>query len=423
MMRTSTPCTCLDFVEAVHRDRIYPLIYCHMDISGHLDMDRLKRSVSLSGRLVPEIMYACDFRKASFVNSGYTADDVVKRVTQPGPFMRRDLRRSPQLQILVVPKETGELVIVSMSHILTDGAGFLQYLYLLADIYNRGQAGPGLRNMRSISPLLTHIRVLGPTQQTRYHKRWSVSPLRLKETGSHYFCLTRLIPADYMAAMSEKAAKSGVTLNDVFMTAYARVIGRLQHTTEAVLPCPADLRRFRPGSCGLTVANMTGMYRTAAVEIPPGCPFSETLQQVHLEMQLQKSRNRCFAGIKTLDKAFRRVPRPLLGKIVRAIYRPSPVSYSNFGRIDHSRLRFKGCTVQNCFFTGTYRLSPDFQLTISTFRNICTLNCTLLGSDKSRKTGQHLLEQVAQEIFHWIFDDLDFPYAPRYNKIISKQRY
>ena len=31
------------------------------------------------------------------------------------------------------------------------------------------------------------------------------------------------------------------------------------------------------------------------------------------------------------------------------------------------------------FVTGTYRLPPDFQLSISTFRNICKLTCTLVG--------------------------------------------
>lgn len=31
------PCECLDFVEASHRQQVYPLIYCHMKILGHLN--------------------------------------------------------------------------------------------------------------------------------------------------------------------------------------------------------------------------------------------------------------------------------------------------------------------------------------------------------------------------------------------------
>lgn len=74
----TTDCECLDFVEASHRHRVYPLMYCHMDILGHLDIDRMKQSVMLSSEVVPEILYAYDFKKSRFVSLGYTADDVIK---------------------------------------------------------------------------------------------------------------------------------------------------------------------------------------------------------------------------------------------------------------------------------------------------------------------------------------------------------
>ena len=54
------PCECLDFVEASHRHRVYPLMYCHMEIIGHLDIERLKQAVSLSSEIVPEILCAYD---------------------------------------------------------------------------------------------------------------------------------------------------------------------------------------------------------------------------------------------------------------------------------------------------------------------------------------------------------------------------
>ena len=76
------PCECLDFVEASHRQQVYPLIYCHMKILGHLNNKKVKQAVSLSSKVIPEILYVYDFKRNVFVNKGYTADDVVKDVTE-----------------------------------------------------------------------------------------------------------------------------------------------------------------------------------------------------------------------------------------------------------------------------------------------------------------------------------------------------
>jgi len=51
-----TPCECLDFVEAAHRHRVYPLMYCHMEILGHLNAECLKQAVLLSSKIVPEVL-------------------------------------------------------------------------------------------------------------------------------------------------------------------------------------------------------------------------------------------------------------------------------------------------------------------------------------------------------------------------------
>lgn len=454
----ATPCESLDFVGAALRRRVRPLMFCRMDIAGHLDVERLKRAVALSAVTVPEILYACDFKKSRFVSLGHTADDVVRCVQgmpdlgsgrQPQTHIRRgpelpDLSGGPQLQICITPKEGHDLVSFAMSHILSDGRGFLQYLYLLAALYNGGEAGRNVRNLRDIASLLEDVRVLAPTQQTRYHRHSAMPPLRPGKKGGQFFytignftsyrtksaamrmgavgkvlpdgncvqrgnpakqasfCLTSRIEADSMTAVHQKAKRSGATLNNVFLTAYARVIARSKRLDTVVLPCPADLRRFRTDLKELTVANMTGIYRKIAVEIPHESAFDETLQQVHLEMELQKSRRRCFTGMKPLDRAFRRAPRPLLGGAIRAAYRMPPVSYTNLGVIDHEKLRFEGCEVRDCFFTGSYRLPPDFQLTVSTFQNTCTLNCTLTGPVGDDEIGQGILDQVKNEILKWV---------------------
>lgn len=394
---------CLDFVEAVHHNRAYPLMSCHMELFGHLDPERLKRAVSQSSEIVPEILCVYDFQTGSFASAGYTADDVIRyAVEQPVSSLRQDLSIQPQLRILISPNGAQEFVTVIMSHILADGAGFLQYLYLLASLYHSGLPDPCIQNVRDIFPLLENIRVLASTEQTRHHKHLVVPPLRTPRGGNRSFCLTTQISANDLGLIHQKAKLCGATLNEVFMVAYARVIARMQNINTVVLPCPADLRRFDPEWHALTVANMTGIYQRVPIEVSPEGSFTEILQQVHIEMQLQRSRRRCFAGIKALNRAFNHVPPSLLRPAVKATYRLLPVSYTNFGRIDHERLWFEGCTIKSCFITGAYRLPPDFQLTISTFKNRCTLNCALIGNAHDGNTGQYILDQVKCELFKWI---------------------
>lgn len=58
---------CMDFIEAVHRRRVYPLMYCHAELSGSLNIEILKQAVSTSSQFVPEILCAYDYRHNRFI--------------------------------------------------------------------------------------------------------------------------------------------------------------------------------------------------------------------------------------------------------------------------------------------------------------------------------------------------------------------
>ena len=399
---TFTTCECLDFVEAVNRNKVYPLMYCRIETMGNLDRTRLKNAIALSCQVVPEVLDGYDFRRGCFVDRHFTVDDTII-IDRPDLLEKPqwDLSQRPQLQIVICEAGKKDTMIIGLSHILSDGEGFLQYLYLLAALYNGETLPTHLKNKRELAPILKNIRVLPPTEQTKRGRHAVVLPLRPVSDGTQYFCLSCRITPDELAAIHAKAKKCSVSLNDVFMTAYARVIADLKHINKVVIPCSADLRRFRSAPDHLTIANMTGSYKRSTIEIDRQHTFTETLMQVHIEMALQKSRYRCFAGIRQFDRAFHKILRPLLTGAVKAAYRPLPVSYTNIGSIDHNKLHFVDSDIVSCYLTGTYRLPPDFQLTISTFRNICTLNCTLVGARGDDIIGQRILERVRSELLQW----------------------
>lgn len=399
----TTNCESLDIVEAAHSDKLYPLMYCHMELDRCPDMERLKAAIAQSCQYVPEILYTYDFQRGRFVDQGFSVDSVVIAGSDDSEkALHHDLSKSPQLKITVGTEGQQNTVTFCMSHILTDGAGFLEYLYLLASLYSGDALDRPLSNSRDITPLLMNIRVGLPTQQAREGKKIVVPALRPHSNGTQHHCLKTVLASGDFEVIRTKAKQYGATLNSVFIAAYARVIAHMHNMEKIVVPCPADLRRFGSMPDGLTVANMTGVYKRVIVEVKPRDVFISTLMQVQIEMALQKFRNRCFSGIRLLDFAFGKVPYPILKSATKEIYQLPPVSYTNIGVIDDVKLHFKGFHITNCFVAGTYRLSPDFQLTVSTFRNQCTLNCALIGDSCDKQHGQRILEQVKEELRRWI---------------------
>ncbi|MCW5952742.1 MAG: hypothetical protein KIT69_10835, partial [Propionibacteriaceae bacterium] len=219
------------------------------------------------------------------------------------------------------------------------------------------------------------------------------------------FCRTVTLPPHTTKALHSQAKRAGVSLNDIFIAAYARVVGRITGVTTLSLPCPADLRRFgdvRP----LTIANLTGMFRVTITVGPEG--LAATATQVHDEMSRLRQRRRCFAGIADLATLHRVAPATLTRHVVRRAYSVLPVSYTNLGRMEPSDYRFADLTPLAGFVTGTYRTPPEFQLGVSTFGTATTLSCALTGDRRRAEACEDVLRQIAQECEQWA----DRPAAP-----------
>ncbi len=411
------PFACLDLVEAAHRDRIWPIAVCHMELAGHLDAGRLAQAVGRAASLIPELLCGCDFGHYRFVDVGRIASDAVRVGAPAATDLQPDLAAGPQLRVFLEAAPNGPArtrATVVASHVLADGNGFLQLLYLLAALYS-GEEPRYRENVRDIGPLLAaafslpripNEHIVRDGRRERAAPPEPLRPLPPDGAALRPVRCTKRLSADCLAALHARAHRAGATLNDAFMAAYARTVARRLGTNAAVLPCPADLRRFDPSFAErhLTVANMTGNYREVRIATPPDAPFGTVLADAHRAMARQKAGLRCLDGVRVLHRAHGKVPVRLLTALVRAGYHTAPVSFSNIGAVDCKRLCFAGCTVEECYLTGTYRLPPDFQLTVSTFQGVCTLACTLLGTPEDERRGQALLDEVAGELAGWAVD-------------------
>lgn len=393
----SIPCECMDLVELAHRDRIYPVMFCRMTIRGKLDAERLKRAVKISAGYVPEILYSVDFKRGRFVNRNLTADHVVWAGNNDwNNIFRWDLAADTQVKIIILPESRAENLVIGMSHILTDGGGFLQYLYLLSAIYNEKKWNIEGRNQRDIKVVLRNVPFLIP-QKHRVRNR-AVCALY---TGNTNYSICSPVSSPDFERIHKKANALHVSINDVLLAAYSRVILRRLGERQITIPCPADFRKINPVSGMLTIGNMTGMYRAISVSVADDDSFDEILRQVHKEIRWQREKRLCFQGIAWLRLLYDKIPAACLIRLIRRNYKIRPASYTNIGSIDSDRLYFSGCNIEGCYITGTYRKAPDFQLTVSTFKNVCTLNCTLSGNIQRKTEGGDILEEIKRELIEW----------------------
>lgn len=397
-MSDRIPCECMDLVEIAHRDRIYPVMYCKMRIRGHIDLERLKRAVEISARYVPEILYSVDYQRGMFVNRYLTVNHVICVGRNDFDSISKwDLSVDTQLKISISPGAYEEKLTIGMSHILTDGSGFLQYLYLLSAIYNAEKSDTELKNYRDIKIVLKNAPFFKKRDYSGINK-----PVCSGQTGNRNYCICCPVKSEAFERLHKKVASLNMSMNDVFMAAYFRVILRRLGEKKVAIPCPADLRRRNPVSRKLTIGNMTGLYRGIYISNAGMASFDAVLCQVHKEMRRQQSEGLCFQGIRQLRFLYHKIPAAYLMQIIRKSYGICPVSYTNYGKIDDNKLHFADCDIENCYMTGTYRKVPDFQLSVSTFKNVCTLNCMLSGNTQRKTEGELLLAEIREELLNWV---------------------
>lgn len=399
MKKKSYKGTALDLVQTVHMDKHNPLIYCYMVLDSPIDAHRLKQAVRSTAEIVPQILCRYNAEKHTWAPAEFDSHAIVKIVTaQEGQeTLAWDLQTGPQLKINILRHRGGDRLQIGMSHILTDGAGFQQYLALLCTFYNKQEQQGAGANSTCVVPLLVHAAVRRLPQLYKYvskHKGKSKTPfiLSTEQGPGQLHTLKVTLSEAQLDAVHEQAKNWRVTLNDLFMASYACVLKSYITQSEIVLHCPADLRRFRKPFVKLTIANMTGNY-LCRIPLSNVNGLQDITLAVYQEMKRQKMHYGCFHSILCLQLIHAVLPINLVRLIIKPLHSVEPVAYSNLGMID-ANIFFQGTTIKECYICGTYRQAPSFQVSISTYKNVCTLAANMSGTRKQRHAALQLLNEI-----------------------------
>lgn len=391
-------------------------IRVYVRFNGHLDEFALKRAVDLSINAVPLISCCFQEKKHRWQERNFTAEDIVHMVeVQSGEENPSEklllssiaISREPQIKLFLIRETTCDTLCVILNHMVSDGAGFKDYLYLLSDLYSKCKKdsdysdNPPPKADRSLHQLLQNLsrkeKLSILLSKTNTPKLDNTLVLPLNGGESQRFLARLRIEAEQFVKLKSYAKENHASLNDLMLTAYTRALQHITKREHITIPCPVDLRKYALSGQKCGICNLTGSYICSA-DIHSKDSFKDTLQQVSKQIFAQKSSNACLKGPMLLHLLYPFLPF----RAVRKLFTVPVTSYTNLGSIDTKQFYFEGLTICDAYFATARKRAPYFQVSVSTYDDCCTLTSCSCSSQEDRIVIKTVLEQMQRELFQLI---------------------
>lgn len=236
----------LNILHTVGFNVLYPIVRAEIDLEQPLDQQRLKHAVQEVGQVIPQLMKKYEMTDNKFVDVGFTIDDVLHFVDEfdESAAGKLNWEKQAQWQLYLSKKK----LVIYGSHILTDGAGFKELLYLLCQAYNQ----PGSLDMNNhqdiegIKELLAKIPAK-QSQQNDHATKALYLPKLVKDSGSeHYQVISQSLSSSEFGQIHQYAKQAGFTLYDVFLAAFCKAVQQLCGVDEISMAYPTDMRQYLP---------------------------------------------------------------------------------------------------------------------------------------------------------------------------------
>lgn len=395
-----------------------PLIHCYVEFSEHINEKLLKKAVTISMDAVPQIGCCFDNKSKNpyWKKQDFTGEDIVKVVncdSNREEWMNYlsstiDFMNEPQLKIFLLRYHKSDSMCIIISHMICDGAGFKEYLYLLAKLYTELYCD----NNKKIELMAYSRSTKLLFKQFNFREKISIimskysipkekQQLKLLFEGdeNNPLFITYKITEENFKVMKEFSKKKNVTINDIIIAAYARLLNRKTGIEQVIIPCPVNLRKYLVKNQKHGICNLTSNY-ICDIRVEKNCSFYDILSQVSQQMKIQKENNNCLKSIIMLETVFKIVPFNILEKNFHKVFTIPFTSFTNLGVIDEKQMCFGNIDIKDVYITGAIKHTPYFQIAISTYNNICTLSCNLYGTSNDKLLITNYLEEMIEDVMN-----------------------
>ncbi len=315
----------------------------------------------------------------------------------------------PQIRACVYQKEKAELAVI-VNHMICDGAGFKQLLYLLSDLYSNlivnENYSPAdiISGDRGINRVITELSILDRAKALLLYRKDSNQESQVqfpmsREGETAPFIISHKISEDSYRGISRYCSKNNVTFNDVILAAFDRVLARYVKVEGNYLKIPimVDMRRYLKDKRFCALTNLSSSI-TTKIRINPGEAFDETVRKVNEDMKRQKLRNIGVNGFVKLSIVYRLFPGKIGYHLLEKGLKNPLICMTNIGVIDSEQLVFQGSRIEDVFLCGSIKYRPHFQMAVTSFRETMTLSSNLYGSSRDRVRMKKFLSEVGKEL-------------------------
>lgn len=324
--------------------------------------------------------------------------------------LKTDEFTGPEVRACLLSSYKDSLAII-MNHMICDAAGFKQYLYILSDLYSKLvkdhnyvpdyiiNGDRGIKRINEKFSLKDKIKAIALQSKESNRTSSYKFPMSAGEDISP-FILTHNISENRYLEIKEYCNKYNVTINDVVLAAYYRVlynILKLNSNSALSIPIMVDMRRYLKNKNINAICNLTSIVTT---NIKYNCKdsFKETVLMVNKEMENKKSRFLGLNGFLKISILFEAASYGFIKKIMKGSFKNPLIGMTNIGIIDDKRLVFEGAIIKDAFVCGSIKYPPYFQLALTSYRNSMTFSVNLYGDSKDKENIEHFFSLLDNEL-------------------------
>lgn len=379
-------------------------LHCVIYLDSHIDEKCLKKAVDMSARAFPIIrsrfVEKSYFKFPYWEDCKFTSEDMVAMIETEniemaiGKLIVFKIKETcgPQIKFNIIRNSDIDSICIIMNHMISDAAGFKQYLYMLSSMYSHLKSDPnytsdikmGSRSTKQIFKrfnILDKIKILSASAQLSKYDSGAVFPFE-GDKNNPFVVIRKILPERFLF-IKDYAKENNATLNDVLLAAYIRALHKVLKIKHIALPCPVDLRRYLPNKRSEGICNLVS---NMICDIGPdiGDTYKETLIKVIESMKAEKGSFSCLNGPLMLEMIFGMFPYKKAKQVVSKSFNNPPIAMTNIGIIDKNKLVFDGLNIKDTFISGSIKYKPYFQIATTTFDSKITLSVNFCGTENDR---------------------------------------
>ncbi|WP_320129304.1 hypothetical protein [uncultured Sphaerochaeta sp.] len=392
-------------------------LHCVIRFNGKLNIPVLKKSVMLLLQVIP--ILSCVYRHDD--GNDYwesvptpSIDALFHIVYEKDAFehfttSKTDAFTGPQILFCLYRTNEKDALSIIMNHMIGDGAGFKQCLYLFSNLYSnllensRYVPNFTISGERGFQGIIQQIPFKILIKSMLFHNKESNQDSSLefplsKDMDIFPFILTRELDSEKFMQIRTYCKRNQITINDVFLAAYHRAL--LLEIPEAgnilSLPLMVDMRRYLQDK---NFRALTNLSSTSIIHIPIKAEesFDDTVYTIH-RMVKNRKHDIGVNGFVKLNMGFKFLSNKSSYKLTKKALRNPPICMTNIGILDDTKLVFSGTEIEDAFICGSIKYRPHFQIAISSFKDTLTISSNLYGSRQDYETIAHFLFLVEKQL-------------------------